>query len=135
MTVFAKIIAGEIPCAKVYEDEQTFAFMDAGQVNPGHVIVALKRPAETILDLSDNEAAALFQTARKIAVAVQKTFTPDGLTILQANKPAGWQTVPHVHVHVLPRHENDGVGLQWPRNEPTMDELNGLAQRIDVHSR
>jgi len=135
MTVFAKIIAGEIPCAKVYEDGQTFAFMDAGQVNPGHVIVAHKRPAETILDLSDIEAAALFQTARKIAVAVQKTFAPDGLTILQANKPAGWQTVPHVHVHVLPRHENDGVGLQWPRNEPSMDELNSLAQRIDVHSR
>lgn len=134
MTVFSKIIAGEIPCAKVYEDKQTFAFMDAGQVNPGHVIVVLKRPAETILDLSDLEAGALFQTARKIAVAVEKAFTPDGLTILQANKPAGWQTVPHVHIHVLPRHENDGVGLQWPRNEPSLDELKSLAQRLDVAS-
>ena len=132
MTVFSKIIAGEIPCAKVYEDAHIFAFMDAGQVNPGHVIVALKRPAETIMDLSDAEAGQLFQTARKIAVAVQKSFKPDGMTILQANKPAGWQTVPHVHVHVLPRHEDDGVGLQWPRNEPSLDDLNRLAQRIDV---
>ena len=132
MTIFAKIIAGEIPCAKVFEDAQTFAFMDAGQVNPGHVIVALKRPAETITDLSDDEAGALFRTARKVAVAVQDAFAPDGLTILQANKPAGWQTVPHIHLHVLPRHENDGVGLQWPRNEPSLDELKALAKRLDV---
>ena len=91
-----------------------------------------KRPAETILDLTDEEAAALFCTARKIAVAVQKAFTPDGLTILQANKPAGWQTVPHMHLHVLPRHDNDGVGLQWPRNEPSLDELQGLAARVNA---
>ncbi len=132
MTIFSKIIAGEIPCAKVFEDEHTFAFMDAGQVNPGHVIVALKRPAETILDMSDEEAGALFRAARKIAVAVQDAFAPDGLTILQANKPAGWQTVPHVHLHVLPRHENDGVGLQWPRNEPSLEELQGLAKQLHV---
>lgn len=132
MTIFSKIIAGEIPCAKVFEDDQTFAFMDAGQVNPGHVIVALKRPAETIVDLSEEEAGALFRTTRKVAVAVQDAFTPDGMTILQANKPAGWQTVPHVHLHVLPRHDNDGVGLQWPRNEPSLDELKGLAGRLSV---
>ena len=111
MTIFSKIISGEVPCAKVHEDQHTFAFMDAGQVNPGHVIVALKRPAETILDLTDEEAGALFRSARK---------------------PAGWQTVPHVHLHVLPRHENDGVGLQWPRNEPSLDELQDLAARISA---
>ena len=132
MTIFSKIISGEIPCAKVHEDQHTFAFMDAGQVNPGHVIVALKRPAETILDLTDEEAAALFRSARKIAVSVDKAFAPDGLTILQANKPAGWQTVPHVHLHVLPRHENDGVGLEWPRNEPSLDELQQLAARLNA---
>ena len=133
MTVFSKIIAGEIPCAKVHEDDMTFAFMDAGQVNPGHVIVALKRPAETLLDLSEDEASALFRSVRKVAVAVQNAFTPDGLTILQANKPAGWQTVPHIHVHVLPRHDNDGVGLEWPRNEPSLEELKNLAQRLTIH--
>ena len=132
MTIFSKIIAGDIPCAKVHEDNQTFAFMDAGQVNPGHVIVALKRPAETILDLSDDEAGALFRTARKIAVAVQAAFSPDGLTILQANKPAGWQTVPHVHLHVLPRHDNDAVGLEWPRNEPSLEELKALAGKLNI---
>ena len=131
-TVFSRIIAGEIPCAKVYEDEHSFAFMDAGQVNPGHVLVASRRPAETILDLSEDEAAALFRTAHKVARAVQAAFEPAGLTILQANRPAGWQTVPHVHLHVLPRHDCDGVGLEWPRKGPPLDALKELAARIHV---
>ncbi|SDE57912.1 HIT family protein [Ruegeria marina] len=132
MTVFSRIIAGEIPCAKVFEDDHVFAFMDAGQVNPGHVIVALKRPAETILDMTDEEAGALFRAARRIAVAVQAAFKPEGLTILQANRPAGWQTVPHVHLHVLPRHADDGVTLGWPRKEPDIEVLRQLAGQIEV---
>ena len=131
-TIFSKIIAGEVPCAKVYEDDLTFAFMDAGQVNPGHVLVALKRPAETILDATEDEAVALFRTAHKVAHAVQAAFAPEGITILQANRPAGWQTVPHIHLHVLPRHADDGVGLTWPRKGPPLDELKALAARIRV---
>ena len=131
-TVFTRIIAGEIPCAKVYEDELTFAFMDAGQVNPGHVIVATRQPFETILDLDDASAGALFRTAARVARAVQAAFNPAGITVLQANKPAGWQTVPHVHLHVLPRHDADGVTLGWPRKNPSLDELRGLASQIKV---
>lgn len=131
-TVFSRIIAGEIPCAKVYEDKHTFAFMDSGQVNPGHVIVATKVLAETILDLDEDVAAALFRVVARIAKAVDVAFQPNGITILQANKPAGWQTVPHVHVHVLPRHDNDGVNLTWPRKEPPLEELQGLAAQIKV---
>ncbi len=131
-TVFERLIAGELPCAKVYEDEATFAFMDAGQVNPGHVIVATREPAETLLELDEATAAALFRTVHKVARAVQAAFAPAGMTILQANRPAGWQTVPHVHVHVLPRHENDGVGLTWPRKEPPLEQLRELAARIEV---
>lgn len=131
-TVFSKIIAGEIPCAKVYEDEATFAFMDAGQVNPGHVLVATKQPAETLLDLDEETHAALYRTVHRVARAVQEAFRPEGLTILQANRPAGWQTVPHVHVHVVPRHAGDGVGLTWPRKEPGLEELKRLAATIRV---
>lgn len=87
-TIISNIIAGEIPCAKVYDDEHTFAFMDAGQVNPGHVLVATKRPAETIPDLDEDLEAALFRTVTKVAKAVQAAFEPEGLTLLQANKPA-----------------------------------------------
>lgn len=129
-TVFSRIIAGELPCAKVYEDEHTFAFMDAGQVNPGHVIVATKVPAETLLDLDEDAVAALFRAVSKIARAVDAAFRPEGVTILQANRPAGWQTVAHVHVHVLPRHADDGVGLVWPRKNPPLAELQDLAAKI-----
>jgi histidine triad (HIT) family protein len=131
-TVFERLLSGELPCAKVYEDELVFAFMDAGQVNDGHVIVATRRPCETLLDCTEEEAAALMRAARRIALAVQAAFAPEGITILQANRPAGWQTVPHVHLHVLPRHGNDGVTLGWPRKEPGIERLRELAARIVV---
>ncbi|GAB3539106.1 HIT family protein [Noviherbaspirillum agri] len=129
-SVFSRILRGEIPSVKVYEDELVFAFMDAGQVNPGHVLVATKQPYETLMDADEESAAAMMRAAAKIAKAVQKAFNPDGMTILQANRPAGWQTVPHLHLHVLPRYENDGVGLTWPRKEPGMNKLREYAARI-----
>lgn len=131
-TVFERLLAGELACAKVYEDELVFAFMDAGQVNEGHVIVATKAPRETLLDCSEAEAEALMRVARRVALAVQKAFAPEGITVLQANRPAGWQTVPHLHLHVLPRHAGDGVELSWPRKEPGIERLRELAARLRV---
>lgn len=131
-TVFSKIIAGEIPCAKVYEDEHSFAFMDAGQVNPGHVLIASKQPAETILDLDEDAAAAVFRTVSRVAKAVEAAYAPEGIMVLQANRPAAWQTVPHFHVHVLPRYADDGVTVTWPRKEPDLDTLKGYAAKIDI---
>ena len=131
-TIFERLLAGELPCAKVYEDELVFAFMDAGQVNPGHVVVATRKPYETILDADEAAVAAMMVAARRIALAVQAAFQPEGITILQANKPAGWQTVPHLHLHVLPRHVNDGVDLTWPRKDPGMDRLRELAARLKL---
>lgn len=131
-TVFSRILRGELPCAMVYEDEWVFAFMDAGQVNPGHVLVATKTPYETLLDADEASAAAMMRAAQKIAKAVQVAFHPDGITLLQANRPAGWQTVPHLHMHVLPRYENDGVELGWPRKEPGLDKLREYAARLQV---
>ena len=133
-TIFSRIINGELPCAKVYEDAHVFAFMDAGQVNPGHVLVVSKKPFETLLDADDITAAALMQAARKIALAVQDAFGPEGFTILQANRPQGWQTVPHLHLHVLPRYADDGVGLVWPRKEPGLEELQRLAAKIKLRA-
>ncbi len=133
-TIFERLALDEIPCAKVFEDEIAFAFMDAGQVNDGHVLVASKRPAATILDLTDMEAAHLFKVTRQIAVAIEQAFAPDGLTILQANKVAGWQTVPHFHIHILPRYKGDNVTLGWPRRDPGLDRLQELAAKIKVHA-
>lgn len=131
-TIFEKLLSGELPCAKVYEDDLVFAFMDAGQVNDGHVIVASKKPYETILDIDEETTQRLFLVAKRIAHVVQDAFKAEGITLLQANKDAGWQSVPHIHVHVLPRYKNDGVELVWPRKEPGIERLKELAKLIQV---
>lgn len=131
-TIFEKIIRGEIPSVKIYEDDLVYAFMDAGQVNPGHVLVAARKPYETLMDADEESAAAMMRAATRIAKAVQAAFQPDGITILQANKPAGWQTVPHLHLHVLPRYKDDGVDLTWPRKEPGLEKLHEYAGKIKI---
>ena len=131
-TIFEKLYHGELPCARVYADEHVFAFMDAGQVNDGHVIVASVRPYETLMDADEETATAMMRAARRIAIAVEREFGADGVTILQANRVAGWQTVPHLHLHVLPRVSGDAVTLGWPRRDPPMERLGELAKRIRV---
>ncbi|HJV24372.1 MAG TPA: HIT family protein [Aromatoleum sp.] len=128
--IFCRIVSGEIPAAKVYEDALTIAFMDIGQVNPGHVLVASKRHAVTLLDLTTEECAAVMQTAQRIAQAIGREFDPPGLTLLQANGPEGGQTVFHFHMHVVPRYAEDGVGLLWPRKEPPVAVLQDYAARL-----
>ena len=128
--IFCRLVAGEIPSARVYEDALTIAFMDIGQVNPGHVLVATRRHAATLFDITPEEAAAVMQTARRVALAAQAAFAPEGLNLLQFNGAVAGQTVAHFHLHVLPRHAGDGVGFDWPRKEPGMQALQGYAQRL-----
>jgi histidine triad (HIT) family protein len=129
-TIFQRLYNGELPCARVFADEHVFAFMDAGQVNDGHVIVASIEPYETLMDADEETAVAMMRAARKIAIAVEREFKADGVTVLQANRVAGWQTVPHLHLHVLPRLKGDAVSLGWPRREPGFEVLQALAARI-----
>lgn len=129
-TVFTRILKGEIPAAMVYRGARIFAFMDAGQLNPGHVLVAPCEPFPTLLDMDEDLAAELMRVAHRVAIAVQHAFRPQGMTLLQANGVAGWQTVPHAHMHVLPRHDDDGVGLVWPRKDPGLAVLEEYAARI-----
>lgn len=128
--IFCRLVAGEIPSARVYEDALTIAFMDLGQVNPGHVLVATKRHAATLLDITPEEAAAVMQTAQHVARAVMAVFNPPGLTLLQANGREGDQTVFHFHMHVVPRHAQDGIALSWPRKDPSAELLQGYAARL-----
>lgn len=128
--IFCRIVAGEIPAAQVYEDELTIAFMDIGQVNPGHVLVATKRHAATLFDITPDEAAAVARTAQRVAHAVKATFDPPGLTLLQANGREGDQTVFHFHMHVVPRHGGDGIALSWPRKDPEGEVLRGYAEQL-----
>jgi histidine triad (HIT) family protein len=128
--IFCKIVSGEIQSSKVYEDSQILAFMDGGQVNPGHVIVAVKQHVQNIYDLKADLAAAVFQAAARIAKAAKASMQPAGMTLLQANEKAGWQTVEHFHIHVLPRHLEDGVTITWPAKDPPKEELDRLADRV-----
>jgi histidine triad (HIT) family protein len=107
--IFAKILRGEIPCVKVYEDDKTLAFMDVMPESDGHVLVVPKEPAENILDLSIAGMAAMMTAVQKVAKAVDKALKPDGLLLKQYNRAAAGQSVFHVHFHIVPRRE--GVPL------------------------
>ena len=128
--VFCKIIAGQIPSTRVFEDEHTVAFMDIGQVNPGHVLVAVIKHADNLYALDDAQAAAVARTSARLARAIRDAFKPEGLSVYQANGKAAGQTVFHYHVHLLPRHEADGMELTWPVKNPPRNKLEECAARI-----
>jgi len=102
--VFAKILRGEIPAVKVFEDGKTLAFMDVMPQSEGHVLVIPKEAAENIYDLSADGAAAMMATTQKVAKAVQKALSAPGIMLAQLNGPAAGQSVFHVHFHIIPRH-------------------------------
>ena len=128
--VFCKIVAGQIPSTKVHEDEHTLAFMDLGQVNPGHVLVAVKKHAANLFELDDMQAAAVARTSTRVARAIRDALSPAGLSVYQANGKAAGQTVFHYHVHLLPRHEADGMELTWPVKNPPREKLEQYAGSI-----
>ncbi len=100
--IFAKMLRGEIPANKVYEDEHTLAFMDIMPQADGHTLVIPKEEAETIFDLSDEGAAAWMRTVRKVGAAVKEAFDAPGVVLFQLNGKGAGQTVPHVHFHIVP---------------------------------
>ena len=110
--LFAKILRGELPCYKVYEDDKALAFLDIMPRAPGHALVLPKAPARNILDISPDDLAHVMKVAQKIAKVSVQTFGADGVTIQQFNESAGGQVVFHLHVHVIPRKE--GVALKPP---------------------
>ena len=128
--VFCKIVAGQIPSTRVYEDEHSLAFMDIGQVNPGHVLVAVKKHADNIYALDDAQAAAVARTSVRLSRAIRDAFKPEGLSVYQANGKAAGQTVFHYHVHLLPRHAGDGMELTWPVKNPPRETLEDYAGKI-----
>ena len=128
--VFCKIVAGTIPSTRVYEDEHALAFMDIGQVNPGHVLVAVKKHADNLFTLEEAQAVAVARACRRVALAIRDAFPAEGLSVYQANGSAAGQTVFHYHVHLLPRHAGDGMELTWPVKNPPREKLEEYAQKI-----
>jgi histidine triad (HIT) family protein len=129
--IFAKILRGELPCHKVYEDEKALAFLDIMPRAPGHTLVLPKSPARNLLDVDPADLAHVMQVAQKIARAGMAVFAADGVTIQQFNESAGGQVVFHLHVHVIPRH--DGVAMKPPASvkaEPA--ELSDQALKLSA---
>jgi len=119
--VFAKILRGELPSHKVFEDDKAFAFLDIMPRAPGHTLVVPKSPVRTLLDIAPDDLVHLIKATQTIARAAVKVFAADGLTIQQFNEPAGGQVVFHLHVHVIPR--QNGVPLKPPasvKEDPTV---------------
>ena len=126
--IFAKILTGEIPCIKVYEDEQTLAFMDIMPQAQGHTLVIPKEAAVSIHDLSDDAAANLIKKVKLVANAVKKGLDADGITLFQLNGEAAGQTVPHIHFHILPGSYLTAKAHASVSSDPS--ELESIASRI-----
>ena len=111
--VFCMIRDGKIPCTKVHEDDRTLAFMDINPINPGHLLVVPKAHAPTVVDVTEEDLAVTYRVAKRLAAAVQKALRPEGMVVAQFNGEAAFQSVPHFHVHLIPRWLNDGKGFTW----------------------
>jgi histidine triad (HIT) family protein len=113
--VFCKIRDGQIPSVKVHEDERTLCFMDINPLNRGHCLVVTKRHAATIWESDEADLAAAIGTAKRVAIALRAALSPEGLNVLQANGASAFQSVPHFHLHLIPRWTGDGKGFDWPQ--------------------
>ncbi len=128
--IFCKIVAGEVPSFKLYEDDTTLAFMDINPFNDGHCLIVCKAHCPDLYAMSDEAMAAVAVTVKKVARAVNKALAPDGLNLVQANGPAAGQTVFHFHMHVFPRKTDDGARMNWGLKPGDMDAIGALATKI-----
>ncbi|HEV8531310.1 MAG TPA: HIT family protein [Methylomirabilota bacterium] len=128
--VFCMIRDGKIPSAKVYDDQRTLAFMDINPLSRGHCLVVPKAHAATLYEAEAEDLKAVMGTAKKVAGAIRKALNPDGLNLLQANGAAAFQSVPHFHLHLIPRWTNDGKGFDWKEVPGNREEIMGTADRI-----
>jgi histidine triad (HIT) family protein len=119
--IFAKILRGELPAYKVYEDDKALAFLDIMPRAPGHTLVLPKSPARNLLDVDPDDLAHVAKVAQKVAKAAMTVFQADGVTVQQFNEAAGGQVVFHLHVHVIPRH--DGVAMKPPASAKEKPEV------------
>lgn len=131
--IFCKIIAGEIPSFKLYEDDATFAFMDINPANDGHALVIPKDHAEDVHAVSEDAISRTVITAKKIAAAVENTLSPRGINLVQCNGSAAGQSVFHFHMHVLPRREGDDLKLNWGLKPGDIDAIGKLAEKIKTN--
>ena len=128
--VFCKIRDGQIPSIKLYEDARTLCIMDINPLNAGHCLVLTRAHAPTLFDADPADLAAAITTAQRVARAQQTALRPDGLNMLQANGAAAFQSVPHFHLHLVPRWTNDGKGFDWKLVPGDRDQVQKAGEKI-----
>lgn len=133
-TIFSKILRGEIPCHRVYEDEHVLAFLDVGPLSRGHTLIIPKEPAVMLDQLSEQSAAAIGRVLPRICRAVMKATGTTEYNLLQNNGPTAHQVVQHVHFHVIPRpNSHQGLGIQWSAGKLDNEQGAALAKQIAEH--
>jgi len=128
--IFCKIVAGQLPCFKLLEDEATIAFMDINPVNPGHALAVAKGHWPTIDVIPPEVLAAVARTAQRVAKAAMSALEPSGVNLLQSNGAGAGQSVPHLHVHILPRFPGDEVRLNWTYKPGDKTEIEAICERF-----
>ena len=128
--IFCAIVEGKIPSSKVYEDEYVFAFMDIAPANPGHLLIIPKQHYRNIFDMPAEVGSKIMEAAVPLAAAMRKALNPDGLNLFQSNEAAGFQTVFHFHLHLIPRWEGDPLRLPWIPSDGDIKEINSIATKI-----
>jgi histidine triad (HIT) family protein len=128
--VFCKIRDGQIPSIKLYEDGRTLCIMDINPLNSGHCLVLTRAHAPTIFDADPADLAAAITTAQRVARAQRTALRPDGLNMLQANGAAAFQSVPHFHLHLIPRWTSDGKGFDWTLVPGDRDQIQKAGEKI-----
>lgn len=128
--IFCRIVSGEIPSTKVYEDDRTLAFMDINPGNPGHTLVIPKQHYRNIFDIDAETAGRVMEVGTQIANAIKKALNPDGLNIFQSNEPAAFQDVFHFHLHLIPRWKDDSIVLPWKPQKGHPERIKETAEKI-----
>lgn len=128
--VFCRIVDGLLPSYRIAEDEHCIAIMDINPANPGHVLVITREHAATVMDVSPRALQAAALMAQRVARAVQAVCAPDGINLLQANGPGAAQSVPHFHLHVLPRRLEDGLAMNWHLAPGDREVIGSLCERL-----
>jgi histidine triad (HIT) family protein len=126
--VFCAIRDGRLPAVTLAEDERAFAILDINPIHDGHTLVIPRAHAETIFEIAEEDVVATMRLARRVAAGIHKALRPDGLNLLQNNGPAAFQSVPHFHVHLIPRWDDDDKGFTWdlvPGNPSRMRDVAG----------
>lgn len=128
--IFCKIVAGQLPCFKLFEDATTIAFMDINPVNPGHALAVAKGHWPTVDVIPADVLGDVARTAQRVAKAAMAVLDPTGVNLLQSNGPGAGQSVPHLHVHILPRYPDDKVRLNWVYEPGDKAEIAAICERL-----